>query len=46
MKRLHLIEACNKAFALACRYSGGCDLVEEILPLGSGPLGSLGLRSK
>jgi hypothetical protein len=24
-------EACNKAFALACRYFGGRDLVEEMV---------------
>ena len=24
-------EACDRAFALACRYSGGRDLVEEIM---------------
>lgn len=23
--------ACNKAFALVCRYFGGCDLVEEMV---------------
>ena len=24
-------DACNKAFALACRYSRGCDLIEEMV---------------
>lgn len=32
--------ACDAAFAKACRFSGGCDLVA----LGFGPLGSTGLR--
>lgn len=31
--------ACNKAFALACRYSGGHDLVEEMVASKCWPLG-------
>ena len=31
-------EACDRAFALACRYSGGYDLVEEIMPSDYWPL--------
>jgi hypothetical protein len=32
-------EACDKAFALACRYSGGRDLVEEMVASNFWPLG-------
>ena len=32
-------EACGRAFAAACRYSGGCDLVEEIMASNYWPLG-------
>jgi hypothetical protein len=32
-------EACNKAFALACRYSGGRHLVEEMVASNYCPLG-------
>ena len=31
-------EACERAFALACRYSGGRDLVEEIMAFNYWPL--------
>ena len=31
-------EACDRAFALACRYSGGHDLVEEIMASDYWPL--------
>jgi hypothetical protein len=31
-------EACDKAFALACRYSGGQDLVEEMVACNFWPL--------
>jgi hypothetical protein len=31
--------ACDKAFALACRYSGGRDLVEEMVAVNYWPLG-------
>jgi len=31
--------ACDKAFALACRYSGGRDLVEEMVTANYWPLG-------
>ena len=31
-------EACERAFALACRYSGGRDLVEEIMASNYWPL--------
>ena len=31
-------EACDRAFALACRYSGGRDLVEEIMASDYWPL--------
>jgi hypothetical protein len=31
--------ACDKAFALACRYSGGRDLVEEMVVANYWPLG-------
>ena len=31
--------ACNQAFAAACRYSGGRDLVEEIMASNYWPLG-------
>ena len=32
-------EACDQAFAAACRYSGGRDLVEEIMASNYWPLG-------
>ena len=32
-------EACDRAFAAACRYSGGRDLVEEIMASNYWPLG-------
>jgi hypothetical protein len=32
-------EACNRAFALACWYSRGRDLVEEMVASNYGPLG-------
>ena len=32
-------EACDRAFALACRYSRGCDLVEEMVAMRFWPLG-------
>ena len=32
-------EACDQAFAAACRYSGGHDLVEEIMASNYWPLG-------
>ena len=32
-------EACNRALALACRYSGGPDLVEEMVVANCWPLG-------
>jgi len=32
-------EACDRAFALACRYSGGRDLVEEMVASNFWPLG-------
>ena len=32
-------KACDLAFALACRYSGGCDLVEEMVASDFWPLG-------
>ena len=32
-------EACDKAFALACRYSGGHDFVEEMVAANCWPLG-------
>jgi hypothetical protein len=32
-------EACDRAFALACRYSGGRDLVEEMVVARFWPLG-------
>jgi hypothetical protein len=37
-------EACNRAFALACRYSRGRDLVEEIMASNYGPLGKRNLE--
>jgi hypothetical protein len=37
-------EACNRAFALACRYSGGRDLVKEIMASNYGPLGKRNLE--
>jgi hypothetical protein len=30
-ERMPKREACERAFALACRYSGGWDLVEEMV---------------
>ena len=36
-------EACDKAFALACRYSGGHDFVEEMVAANCWPLGRKGL---
>ena len=32
-------ESCDQAFAAACRYSGGHDLVEEIMASNYWPLG-------
>jgi hypothetical protein len=32
-------EACDRTFALACRYSGGRDLVEEMVAVRFWPLG-------
>jgi len=32
-------KACDRAFALACRYSGGQDLVEEVVAANCWPLG-------
>jgi hypothetical protein len=37
-------EACDRAFALACRYSGGQDLVEEMVASNYWPLGKRNLE--
>jgi hypothetical protein len=37
-------EACDRAFSLACRYSGGRDLVEEMVASNYWPLGKRNLE--
>ena len=34
-------QACDKAFALDCRYFGGCDLMEEMVAARFWPLGKV-----